>query len=139
MIGRLLELQQLAWKAFFDFRLNRNPVWLSAAGQAALEARYPHIGPLGGFLPLSTFEALRLQAPPRVPKYVESYQQLQPHRLIHPDSLSYHATMSEPLFVNRQIRDLHWPLAKAFHHRWRHEDQHHTPWADKSALPAHQP
>ncbi|CAL8471714.1 g11256 [Coccomyxa elongata] len=36
---------------------------------------------------------------------VESYQHLQPHRLIHPDSLGYHATISEPLFINRQLRD----------------------------------
>ncbi|CAL8467796.1 g7339 [Coccomyxa elongata] len=78
---------------------------LQAKGQAALDARHQHIWQLGRFLLFSTFDASRLQAPPRVRKYVESYQQLQPHRLIQPDSLSFHATMSEPLFFNRQLRD----------------------------------
>ncbi|CAL8470818.1 g10360 [Coccomyxa elongata] len=105
VIGRLLEPEQLAWKAFFDFWLYRSPAWISARGQAALDARHQHIWQLGRFLLFSTFDASRLQAPPRVCKYVESYQQLQPNRLIQPDSLSFHATMSEPLFFNRQLRD----------------------------------
>ena len=105
VIGRLLEPQQLAWKAFFDFWFYRNPAWLAAQGQAELTARHQHIWQLGRFLPFSTFDASRLQAPPRVRNYVESYQQLQPHRLTLPHSLSYHAAMSEPLFFNRQIRD----------------------------------
>ncbi|CAL8465738.1 g5274 [Coccomyxa elongata] len=105
VIGRLLEPELLAWKAFFDFWLYRSPAWITAQGQATLDARHQHIWQLGRFLLFSTFDASRLQAPPRVRKYVESYQQLQPHRLIQPDSLSFHATMIEPLFLNRQLRD----------------------------------
>ncbi|CAL8461716.1 g1247 [Coccomyxa elongata] len=105
VIGRLLDPEQLAWEAFFDFWLYRSPAWLSAQGQAALDTRHQHIWQLGRFLLFSTFEASRLQAPPRVRKYVKSYQQLQPHRLIQPDSLSFHATTSEPLFFSRQLRD----------------------------------
>ncbi|CAL8464453.1 g3988 [Coccomyxa elongata] len=36
-----------------------------------------------------SFSTLRAKAPPRVRKYVKSYQQLQPHRLIQHDSLGF--------------------------------------------------
>ncbi len=72
VIGRLQEPEQLAWKAFFDLWLSRIPAWLSAQGQAALDARYQHIWQVSRFLLFFTFEASRLQAPPRVRKYVET-------------------------------------------------------------------
>ena len=105
VLGRLLEPEQLAWKAFFDFWLYRSAAWLAAQAPATLSARRQHIWQLGRFLLFSSFEARFLQAPLRVRRYVHAYQQLKPHRLRHPDSLSHHAVMSEPLFFNRQLRD----------------------------------
>ncbi|CAL8462154.1 g1685 [Coccomyxa elongata] len=48
--------------------LYRSPAWLSAQGRAALDARHQHIEQLSRSLLFSTFEASRLQAPPRVRK-----------------------------------------------------------------------
>ncbi|CAL8463345.1 g2879 [Coccomyxa elongata] len=72
-------------------------------GIALLDIR-SHISALQAKIP-ALLHIRSLAGTSRVHKYVESYQQLQPHRLIQPDSLSFHTTMSEPLFPNRQLRD----------------------------------
>ena len=105
VVSRLLEPEQLAWKAFFDFWLFRSTAWQAAQAPTRLTAQHQHIWQLGRFLPFSAFHAQRMQAPLRVRQYVYAYQQLQPHRLSLPDSLGYHEVMSEPLFFNRQVRD----------------------------------
>ncbi|MBF6614930.1 MAG: hypothetical protein IVW55_17630 [Chloroflexi bacterium] len=65
VLGRLLEQEQLAWKAFFDFWLDRNAAWLAAQEPASLSARRQHIWELGRFLLFPSFSAERLQAPTR--------------------------------------------------------------------------
>ncbi|BDA51424.1 hypothetical protein COCOBI_18-3020 [Coccomyxa sp. Obi] len=103
VVSRLLEPEQLAWKAFFDFWLYRSTAWQTA--QESRPAHHQHIWQLERFLPFSAFDAQRMQAPLRVRQYVYAYQKLQPHRLSQPDSLDYHEVISEPLFFNRQVRD----------------------------------
>ncbi|BDA47893.1 probable LINE-1 retrotransposable element ORF2 protein at N-terminal half [Coccomyxa sp. Obi] len=105
VVSRLLEPEQLAWKAFFDFWLYRSTAWQAAQASARLAAHHQHIWQLGRFLPFSAYDAQKMQAPLRVHQYVYAYQKLQPHRLSQPDSLGYHEVMSEPLFFNRQVRD----------------------------------
>ncbi|BDA51426.1 probable LINE-1 retrotransposable element ORF2 protein [Coccomyxa sp. Obi] len=104
VVSRLLEPEQLAWKAFFDFWLYRTTAWQTAQ-EPRPAAHHQHIWQLGRFLPFSAFDAQRMQAPLRVRQYVYAYQKLQPHRLSQPDSLEYHEVMCEPLFFNRQVRD----------------------------------
>ena len=82
VLGRLLEPEQLAWKAFFDFWLHRSAAWLAAQAPASLSARHQHIWQLGIFLLFSSFPAERLQAPACMRQYVHAYQKLQPHRRI---------------------------------------------------------
>ena len=105
VLGRLLEPEQLAWKAFFDFWLHRSAAWLAAQAPASLSARHQHTWQLGRFLLFSCFPAERLQAPVRVRQYVHAYQKLQPHQRIQPDELSLDAVFCEPLFFNRQLTD----------------------------------
>ena len=105
VLGRLLEPEQLAWKAFFDFWLHRSAAWLAVQAPASLSARHQHIWQLGRLLLFSSFPAERLQAPARVRQYVHAYQKLQPHRRIQPDELSHDAVLSEPLFFNKQLTD----------------------------------
>ena len=105
VVSRLLEPEQLAWKAFFDLWFYRSTAWQAAQAPARLAAHHQHIWQLGRFLPFSAYDAQRTQAPLRVRLYVYAYQKLQPHRLSQPDSLGYHEVMSEPLFFNRQVRD----------------------------------
>ncbi|BDA46021.1 probable LINE-1 retrotransposable element ORF2 protein [Coccomyxa sp. Obi] len=78
VVSRLLEPEQLAWKAFFDFWLYRSTAWQTAQ-EPRPAAHHQHIWQLGRFLPFSAFDAQRMQAPLRVRQYVYAYQK-QPRR-----------------------------------------------------------
>ena len=54
MLGRLLEPEQLDWKAFFDFWLHRSAACLAAQEPASLSARHQHIWQLSRFLIFSS-------------------------------------------------------------------------------------
>lgn len=105
VVGRLLEPEQLAWKAYFDHWLYRSTAWLAAQAPGAVPARRQHIWQLGRFLLFSSFAANQVEAPQRVRQYLHAYQQLRPHRLRAPEALGYDAVMGEPLFFNRQLTD----------------------------------
>ena len=103
VVGRLLEPEQLAWKAYFDHWLYRSTAWLAAQAPDTVPARRQHIWQLGRFLLFSSFAAKHVDAPDRVRQYLHAYQQLRPHRLHAPEALGYEAVMGEPLFFNRQL------------------------------------
>lgn len=107
VMGRLLEPEQLAWKAYFDHWLYRSTAWLGAQAPGTLSGRLQHIWQLGRFLLFSSFAAKQVQAPARVRQYLHAYQHLRPHRLRKPEALGYDAVMGEPLFFNRQLTDGH--------------------------------
>ncbi|BDA40482.1 hypothetical protein COCOBI_01-1350 [Coccomyxa sp. Obi] len=73
VVSRLLEPEQLAWKAFFDFWLYRSTAWQTAQ-EPRPAAHHQHIRQLGRFLPFSAFDAQRMQAPLRMRQYVYAYQ-----------------------------------------------------------------
>ena len=105
VVGRLLEPEQLAWKAYFDHWLYRSTAWLAAQEPGTVSARRQHIWQLGRFLLFSTFAAKHVEAPQRVRQYLHAYQQLRPHHLRKPEAIGYDAVMGEPLFFNRQLTD----------------------------------
>ena len=117
VIGRLMEPEQLPWKAYFDHHMYRTRVWLATAGPAATAANLPHVWQLGRFLISSSLDLRRASLPPRVQSYIAAYRLLAPHRIVDPCGLPHDAIMREPLFHNRRICDpgTHLPLAW---HEW---------------------
>ncbi|BDA45595.1 probable LINE-1 retrotransposable element ORF2 protein at N-terminal half [Coccomyxa sp. Obi] len=103
VVSRLLEPEQLAWKAFFDFWLYRSTAWQTAQ-EPRPAAHHQHIWQLGRFLPFSAFDAQRMQASLRVRQYVYAYQKLQPHRLSQPDSLECHEDPGGMVFSDWWLR-----------------------------------
>ena len=95
IIGRLLEPEHKAWKAFFDS-------WLSMALTAEQILSTPpqqqHIWQLGRYLPFSSFSTRFIDAPARVTAYIDAFRQLHPHRLVAVEDPPYQEVMSQPLF-----------------------------------------
>ena len=120
VIGRLMEPEQLPWKAYFDHHMYRTRAWLATAGPAATAANLPHVWQLGRFLIFSSLDLRRASLPPRVQSYIAAYRLLAPHRIVDPCGLPHDAIMREPLFHNRRICDpgTHLPLAW---HEWARE------------------
>jgi hypothetical protein len=57
VVGRLLEPEQLTWKAYFDHWLYRSTAWLAAQAPGTVSGRRQHIWQLGRFLLFSSFAA----------------------------------------------------------------------------------
>ena len=95
IIGRLLEPEHQAWKAFFDS-------WLSMALTAEQILSTPPqqqpIWQLGRYLPFSSFSTRFIDAPARVTAYIDAFRQLHPHRLVAVEDPPYQEVMSQPLF-----------------------------------------
>jgi hypothetical protein len=71
VVGRLMEPEQLPWKAFFDDSL-------ACAGAPH------HTWRLGGHLISSTMPLGGTGLPPRTRAYISAYRALAPHRLVDP-------------------------------------------------------
>ncbi|CAL5219684.1 g1571 [Coccomyxa viridis] len=108
VIGRLLEPEHIAWKAFFDS-------WLSmplTAGQIlSTPPQQQHIWQLGRYLPFSSFSTRFIDAPARVTAYIDAFRQLHPHRLVAVEDLPYQEVMSQPLFHSWQIQHMGTPIS----------------------------
>jgi exonuclease III len=100
IIARLLEPQQLPWKAFFHTHFSRSPL----------------LGPLR-YGPRSLFLTKRTQdlgiQSRRATGYVASYRRLLPHRLVPPSTLTRDQVLREPLFLNAQVTEHGLPLLTA--------------------------
>lgn len=105
IVSRWLEPERLPWKAFFEQWFLRSPLWLTS---------HPHLPPrkhdvwqLGQFLPFSDYPLSSLEIPPRVRSYLLAYAEQKSHRLVPVQDLSLSDCLSERLFFNRQICDVH--------------------------------
>ena len=108
IIGRLLEPEHIAWKAFLDS-------WLSmplTAGQIlSTPPQQQPIWQLGRYLPFSSFSTRFIDAPARVTAYIDAFRQLHPHRLVAVEDLPHQEVMSQPLFHNWQIQHMGTPIS----------------------------
>ena len=80
LVSRWLEPERLPWKAFFDQRFLRSPVWLRE--HPHIPARRHGEWQLGRFLPVSTYSLSSLLVPARVRAYLVAHANLKSHRLV---------------------------------------------------------
>ena len=108
IIGRLLEPEHIAWKAFFDSWLSMP---LTAEQILSTPPQQQHIWQLGRYLPFSSFSTRFIDAPARVTAYIDAFRQLHPHRLVAVEDLPYQEVMSQPLFHSWQIQHMGTPIS----------------------------
>ena len=102
VIGRLLEPERIAWKAFFHS-------WPSMPLTAEQMLTAPW--QLGRYLPFSSFSTRCIDAPARVTPCIDAFRQLHPHRLVAVEDLPYQEVMSQPLFHSWQIQHMGSPIS----------------------------
>ena len=95
IISRLLEPERLVWKDFALLHFGRSQQWLSS---------HPHISrrtvDILGYGVRVLFSTRRIQdlgiSSGRVRAYARAFRRLQPHRLVHPSSLTLTQIVVEP-------------------------------------------
>ena len=108
IIGRFLEPERIAWKAFFGSWLSMP---LTAEQRLSTPSQQQHLWQLGRYLPFSSFSTRSIDAPRRVVAYIDAFRQLHPHRLVAVDDLPYQEVMSQPLFHSWQIQHMGDPIS----------------------------
>ena len=102
IISRLLEPERLVWKDFAVLHFGRSQQWLSS---------HPHISrrtvDILGYGVRILFSTRMIQdlgiSSGRVRAYARAFGRLQPHRLVHPSSLTLAQIVVEPLFHNLRV------------------------------------
>ena len=97
IISRLLQPERLVWKDFAILHFGRSQQWPSS---------HPHISrrtaDVLGYGVIILFSTRRIQdlgiSSGRVRAYARAFRRLQPHRLVHPSSLTLAQIVVEPLF-----------------------------------------
>ena len=108
IIGRFLEPERIAWKAFFGSWLSMP---LTAEQRLSTPSQQQHLWQLGRYLPFSSFSTRSIDAPRRVVGYIDAFRLLHPHRLVAVDDLPYQEVMSQPLFHSWQIQHMGDPIS----------------------------